>query len=211
MKIDIVSDIVCPWCIIGYRQLTKALDSCGLTVDIHWHPFELNRDMQPEGEHLRDHMMRKYGSTVEQSEQNRAHIVSVGASLGIEMNYNEQSRIYNTFDAHQLMHWAYTLNRKHDLKLALMQAYFTEQLDISARQVLIDTAASIELPVEEATAVLEDQRYAAAVREDESLWTSRGISGVPAVIINDKYLLSGAQGADNFAAAIKQIQSEQAI
>lgn len=210
MKIDIVSDVVCPWCIIGYRQLQQALEQTGIEADIHWHPFELNPDMPPEGEQLRDHIMRKYGSSVEDSNKNREQLVNIGAELGIEFNFSDDSHIRNTYDAHQLMHWADTQGLKNDLKQSLFLAYFTEGLDVSDRQVLIERAVSVGLDETEAKAVLEDQRYADTVRENEKLWISRGIQGVPAVILDEKYLLSGAQGVENFSAALKQVEAESA-
>ena len=210
MRIDIVSDVVCPWCIIGYRQLLQALEATGTQAQIHWHPFELNPDMPPEGEQLRDHIIRKYGSSAEESESNRSRLVAVGAELGIDFKFDDTSHIRNTFDAHQLMHWADTLGCKNDLKQALFQAYFTEQLDVSDRSVLVEKAVALGLDREEATAVLEDQRYADEVRSNEQLWLSRGIQGVPAVILAEKYLLSGAQGKDNFSAAIRQVEAETA-
>ncbi|MGQ7843324.1 DsbA family oxidoreductase [Granulosicoccus sp. 3-233] len=210
MKIDIVSDVVCPWCIVGYRQLQQALEQTGIEADIHWHPFELNPDMPPEGEQLRDHVMRKYGSSAEDSDRNRQQLVAIGAELGIEFNFSEESHIRNTHDAHQLMHWAETKGLKNELKQSLFLAYFTEELDVSNHQVLIDRAESVGLDREEAAAVLEDQRYAETVRENERLWVSRGIQGVPAVILEEKYLLSGAQGVENFSAALKQVEAESA-
>ena len=210
MRIDIVSDVVCPWCIIGYRQLQRALEATGTEARIHWHPFELNPDMPAEGEQLRDHIMRKYGSSAEESESNRSRLVEIGAELGIEFKFDDTSRIRNTFDAHQLMHWADTLGRKNELKQALFQAYFTEQLDVSDRSVLVEKAVSLGLDRDVATQVLEDQRYADEVRRNEQLWVSRGIQGVPAIILAEKYLLSGAQGVENFSAAIKQVEAETA-
>ena len=210
MRIDIVSDVVCPWCIIGYRQLQQALEATGTEARIHWHPFELNPDMPAEGEQLRDHIMRKYGSSAEESESNRSRLAEIGAELGIEFKFDDTSRIRNTFDAHQLMHWADTLGRKNELKQALFQAYFTEQLDVSDRSVLVEKAVSLGLDRDVATQVLEDQRYADEVRRNEQLWVSRGIQGVPAIILAEKYLLSGAQGVENFSAAIKQVEAETA-
>lgn len=210
MKIDIVSDVVCPWCIIGYRQLQQALEQSGIEADIHWHPFELNPDMPAEGEQLREHIMRKYGSSAEDSEKNRSQLISLGAELGIEFNFSDESHIRNTFDAHQLMHWADTQGLKNALKQSLFLAYFTEELDVSDRAVLIDRAASVGLDKNEAASVLTDQRYADTVRENEQLWLSRGIQGVPAVILAEKYLLSGAQGIENFSAALRQVQAETA-
>ena len=210
MRIDIVSDVVCPWCIIGYRQLQQALEATGTEADIHWHPFELNPDMPAEGEQLRDHIMRKYGSSAEESESNRSRLVNIGAELGIDFKFDDTSHIRNTYDAHQLMHWADTMGRKNDLEQALFKAYFTNQLDVSDRSVLVEQAVSLGMDRSEATAVLEDQRYADEVRRNEQLWVSRGIQGVPAVILEQKYLLSGAQGVENFSAAIRQVAAETA-
>ena len=209
MKIDIVSDVVCPWCIVGYRQLQQALEATGSKAEIHWHPFELNPDMEPEGEPLLEHMMRKYRSSKQDSENNRSHLTSVGTDLGIDFRFDDASRMYNTFDAHQLMHWAEeTQNLKSTLKQALFQAYFTEQRDISDRDILIEVAANVGLNKDEARAVLEDQRYAQAVRSDEKLWISRGIQGVPAIIFEEKHLVSGAQGVERFTEIIQRVQSE---
>lgn len=203
-----MSDVVCPWCIVGYRQLQTALQNADLTADIHWHPFELNPQMPAEGQNLREHIMEKYGQTRADSDQNRQHLRAVGQTLGIAFNFTDESRIYNTYDAHQLMHWADTQGKKHDLKLALMHAYFTEQLDIANRERLVEIASQQGLDSNKAADVLNHQRYADAVRQEEQLWTSRGIQGVPAVILNNKYLLSGAQGVDNFQAALVQVNQE---
>ncbi len=208
LHIDIVSDVVCPWCIVGYQQLIRALASISVESEIRWHPFELNPDMPREGENLGEHIARKYGYNSEESDKNRAHLIAVGNELGISFQFSTASRIYNTFDAHQLMHWADTKAQKHALKMALMNAYFTQQLDISNHSVLTEQASLIGLDADEASAVLGDQRFASAVREQELLWTSKGIRGVPAVVLNEKYLLSGAQGEENFRRSIKQVLEE---
>lgn len=208
MRIDIVSDVVCPWCIVGYRQLQQALEATGTEADIHWHPFELNPDMEPEGEHLSEHMMRKYGTNQQESDSNRQRLVDVGADLGIDFKFDDTSRMYNTFDAHQLMHWAEeTQNLKSELKLALFDAYFTQKINVSDREALIDLAVGVGLDKDEATAVLDDQRYAETVRADEHLWTSRGVQAVPSVILDEKYLVSGAQGVERFTDIIQQVQN----
>ncbi|NND89864.1 MAG: DsbA family oxidoreductase [Granulosicoccus sp.] len=207
MRIDIVSDVVCPWCIVGYQQLRCALENTGVQAEFHWHPFELNPDMPAQGELLRDHIMRKYGTSAEESEHNRDRLCAIGAELGIDFRFDEQSRIYNTFDAHQLMHWADSQSRKHDLKLALLHDYFTAQRDVSDRAVLVESATDVGLDQSEAHAVLDEQRFADTVRRNERLWVSRGIQGVPAIILEQRYLLSGAQGVENFTAAVRQTLS----
>jgi len=106
LQIDIVSDVVCPWCIIGYKQLAKALEASGTPHAIHWHPFELNPTMPPEGQNLRDHVAEKYGSTLEQSEESRIRMTGVGAEVGFEFRFTDDMRMHNTFNVHQLLHWA---------------------------------------------------------------------------------------------------------
>ncbi|WP_422047969.1 DsbA family oxidoreductase [Shimia sp.] len=205
IRIDIVSDVVCPWCIVGYRQLMKAAETTGVEIETYWHPFELNPDMVPEGENLRDHIMRKYGSSAEQSEDSRKRLSDIGSELDIAFAWTETSRIYNTFDAHQLIHWASEQGKARSLKLALFDAYFIEGRDVSDRNLLIEVAQSLGLDGEEATAVLEDQRFSDVVREKERFWTSRGVSGVPTMIFDAKHATSGAQGVAVFANILTQL------
>jgi predicted DsbA family dithiol-disulfide isomerase len=205
IRVEIVSDVVCPWCIVGYRQLMKASEATGIPVETYWHPFELNPDMEAEGENLRDHIMRKYGSSVEQSQSARDHLTTVGKDLGFDFQWNEDSRIYNTFVAHQLLHWASESGQAQALNLALFNAYFTQGRDVSDPEVLIEVAASIGLDAEEATVVLQDQRYAETVRQKEQFWTSRGVSGVPTMVFDAKQASSGAQGVDTFARLLQHM------
>ncbi|MEQ9696085.1 DsbA family oxidoreductase [Shimia sp. SDUM112013] len=205
IRVDIVSDVVCPWCIVGYRQLQQASEATGIPVETYWHPFELNPDMAPEGENLRDHIMRKYGSTPEQSTKARENMQNIGAPLGITFSFGDDSRIYNTFAAHQLLHWAQTEGRAQDLKLALFDAYFARARDVSDLAVLVDVAASIGLDKDEAQAVLKDGRFADMVREKETFWTSRGVSGVPTMIFDAKHATSGAQGVKMFEQILEQL------
>lgn len=205
LRIDIVSDVMCPWCIIGYRQLALALDAAGTPHDIHWHPFELNPQMPPEGQDLLEHVTEKYGSTPEQSVQSRKRMTDLGDELGFAFAFSPDSRMHNTFDAHQLLHWADTLDRKHDLKMALFTAHFTERRNLSDRAVLADVAAGIGLDRDEAVAVLDEQRFAGEVRAVENFWIEKGISGVPAVIFDGRHLVTGAQGVDNYARILDQL------
>ncbi len=207
IRVDIISDVVCPWCIVGYRQLMQASKDTGIPVETYWHPFELNPDMVAEGENLRDHIMRKYGSSAEQSQSARDHLASAGKDLDFEFHWTEDSRIYNTFAAHQLLHWASESGQAQALKLALFDAYFTQGRDVSAPDVLIEVAAAIGLNAEEAKVVLQDQRYADTVRQKEQFWTSRGVSGVPTMVFDAKQATSGAQGVDTFVRLLQLMAS----
>jgi len=205
LRIDIVSDVMCPWCIIGYRQLSQALDATGTDFEIHWHPFELNPEMPPEGQNTREHISEKYGSTPEQSEQARKHMQAMADDLGFDFRWTEDSRMHNTFNTQQLLHWADLKGRKHDLKLALFTAHFTNQRNLSDDAVLADVAAEIGLDRAEAAAVLDDQRFANDVRSAEHFWQQQGISGVPAIVFDQKHLVTGAQGVENYTSILSQL------
>lgn len=205
LKIDIISDVMCPWCIIGYRQLATALEASGTPHEIQWHPFELNPQMPPEGQNTREHIIEKYGSTPEQSEQSRQQMKALGDSLGFDFAWSEASRMHNTFNTHQLLHWADTQGRMHDLKQALFTAHFTDQRNLSDTAVLADVAGEIGLDRAEAEAVLKDQRYAQEVRSAEQFWQQQGISGVPAVVFDRKHLVTGAQGVENYTSILTQL------
>lgn len=205
LQIDIVSDVMCPWCVIGYRQLAKALEATGTPHEIRWHPFELNPDMPPEGQNIREHVAEKYGSTKAQSEASRVRMTQAGAEVGFEFRYADDMRMHNTFNLHQLLHWAEQQGRKHDLKMALFAAHFTQARNLSDHAVLADVAAQVGLDRNEALAVLADQRFAADVRAAERIWIDQGIQGVPAVVFNRRHLVSGAQGVDNFTSILHQL------
>jgi len=205
LRIDIISDVMCPWCIIGYRQLSKALDATGTEHEIHWHPFELNPQMPLEGQDMFEHIAEKYGSTREQSLQSRAQMSALGDELDFDFQWTDESRMHNTFNTHQLLAWAETLGRKHDLKMALFTAHFTHRRNLSDDSVLADIAAEIGLDRDEAVAVLDDQRFAAEVRQGEQFWQQQGISGVPAVVFDRQHLVTGAQGVDNYKSILNQL------
>lgn len=205
LRIDIVSDVVCPWCIIGYRQLAKALDATGAAHEIHWHPFELNPGMPAEGQNLREHLAEKYGATKKQSEENRARMVEIGGDVGFEFHFADDMRMHNTFNVHQLLHWAGQQGRMHDLEMAFFAAHFTSGRNLSDPQVLADVAAEIGLDRTEALAVLDDQRFAADVRTAADDWLNKGLSGVPAVIFNNRHLVTGAQGVETYARIIEKL------
>ena len=209
-RIDIISDVMCPWCIIGYRQLAIALEDSKVVHEIHWHPFELNPNMPAEGQDIGEHLAEKYGTTPEQSAANRANMTAHGEELGFEFNFVDGFRMHNTFNTHQLLHWADTQDRKHDLKQALFTAHFTNGRDLSDDAVLVDIAVEIGLDRAEAAVVLADQRFAAEVREEQKFWTGQGISGVPAMVFDRQHLVTGAQGVDNYQNILNQLQEMHA-
>ena len=210
MRIDFVSDVVCPWCVIGWKALEQALANAAdvVTPDVRFQPFELNPAMPPEGQNVAEHIAQKYGSTPEQSRGTRDLIHSTAAGLGFAINSSSESRIWNTFDAHRLLHWAAEQGRQPQLKLALFEAYFTRQLAVSDADVLVAACESAGLDAAEARAVLAEGRYIDEVRADERFWREQGISAVPAVIINQKYLISGGQPVEAFEKAIRSIAAE---
>ncbi|WP_138922904.1 DsbA family oxidoreductase [Sulfitobacter sp. BSw21498] len=208
LQIDIVSDVMCPWCIVGYRQLEQALAALNIGAFIRWHPFELNPQMGPEGQNLVEHIAEKYGASPEQSAQNRAHLTQIGSQLGIDFQFDAESRIVNSFAAHQLLDWAQDQNLQHPLKLALFEAHFTAGLDVSDPKVLVDVAAQVGLDRDEARQVLDGKSHVERVRERQSVWTSQGISGVPSMVFAGKYLVTGAQGVDNYVQILEKVVKE---
>jgi predicted DsbA family dithiol-disulfide isomerase len=212
LKIDFVSDVSCPWCVIGLRSLEQALERAGdaVTADIHFQPFELNPQMPAAGQDIAEHLAQKYGSTPEQLRRNQEAIRARGAELGFIFDMGKRSRVYNTFDAHRLLHWAEVEGRQRELKRALFAAYFTDGRNPSDREVLVDVAAQAGLDAAAAREVLESGRYADEVREREQFYGRQGISAVPSVIVNDKYLIQGGQPAEIFEQALRQIAAEPA-
>lgn len=211
VRVDIVSDVVCPWCVIGYHQMAKAAQETGIDLDVHWQPFELNPQMAAEGENLREHLAAKYGTTPEGSRKARARLTEMGAALGFTFNYADDMRMVNTFRAHQLIDWAEDQGRAHDMKLALFAGFFTQREDLNNVDVLADVAASIGLDRDTARAMMESGQRAESVRKKERFWTSRGVTGVPAMIFNRQHLITGAQGEENYANILKQLQPTPAV
>ncbi|KQP47813.1 disulfide bond formation protein DsbA [Brevundimonas sp. Leaf280] len=213
LKIDFVSDVVCPWCVVGLGGLDTALDALkveGIAADIAFQPFELNPQIAPEGENIVEHIGRKYGASPEQSAANRAMIRERAGEVGFDMRMTDDSRIWNTFDAHRLLHWAHETapDRQKALKQALFTAHFTENRNLTDAGVLTVAAEKAGLDRAEAGEVLASGRYAQAVRQAEDLWRARGITSVPAVVVEGKYLISGGQPASVFEEALRKIASE---
>ena len=210
MRIDFVSDIVCPLCVIGLNALEAAIARTAdvVTPDITFHPFELNPTMPPEGQNVAEHVAEKYGSTPEQSAASRAAIRARAAEHGFVMTGDSDSRIYNTFDAHRLLHWALGEGRQHALKMRLFTLYFTEGGNVSDREALVAAAADAGLDPVAARAVLDEGRFAQEVRAEQHFWHSQGINAVPAIVINGKYLIQGGQPAEAFERALRGIAAE---
>lgn len=212
VRIDFVSDISCPWCIIGLQGLEEALARVAgeIEAEITFRPFELNRDMVPGGENMGDHITRKIGSTREQSAQMRQTITERAAATGFTINFSDDTRIYNTFDAHRLLHWAAqkSAEKQRALKHALFDAHFTRGEAMDDSDTLVAIVEKAGLDGAEARDVLTSGRYEAEVRQEESLWRSRGINSVPAIILNQKYLVSGGQPAEAFEEALRTIAAE---
>jgi predicted DsbA family dithiol-disulfide isomerase len=212
LKIDFVSDIACPWCVIGLGGLEAALERLGesANADIHVHPFELNPDMPAEGQNVVAHIAQKYGANAERSAATRKMIQARAAEVGFRMATNDQSRIYNTFHAHRLLHWAGLEGRQLALKHALFEAYFTQGQNPGDEDVLVEVAVKAGLDGATARDVVTSGRYAAEVRAAEQHWRRAGVNSVPAVIVNDRYLISGGQPAAAFEQALRDILAKAA-
>ena len=207
MRIDFVSDVVCPWCAIGLAALEQALQRIGDDVDaeIHFQPFELNPQMPPEGEPTAEHLRRKYGLTDAQLVENQERIRQRGAELGFTFAKGGRSRIVNTFDSHRLLHWAGIEGRQAALKHALLRACFTDDRDVSDHDTLATIASSIGLPEDQAREILTSDTYAADVRAAEQMFQRSGITAVPAIIINQRHLISGGQPVEVFERALRAV------
>jgi predicted DsbA family dithiol-disulfide isomerase len=211
LKIDFVSDVSCPWCAVGLSSLQTALNNLNgeVQVDMTFQPFELNPNMVPEGEDTTEHLAKKYGSTPEQAAAIRETIRERGAAVGFTFNLDKRSRIYNTFDAHRLLHWAHledaTGANQLALKQGLLKAYFTDGENPGSHAVLQRTAEAVGLDVARTREILESDAFATEVRAQEQLFQGLGIHSVPAVIINDRHLISGGQPPEVFEQALRQI------
>jgi predicted DsbA family dithiol-disulfide isomerase len=214
LRIDIVSDVVCPWCIIGLKQVEKALTLVGqdIAAETYWHPFELNPNMVPEGEDTAEHIARKYGSTPEQSRANRSRLSDIGNSVGFAFNYGEGMRIYNTFNAHKLLTifgsergW----RAQTALKMALFTAYFQDRRDVSDIDVLCDIAETQGMDRDVALAWINDAALTTSVRAEMAHWMDQNITGVPAIIFDQKFMVPGAQSAETFADVISKVLAKR--
>jgi len=212
IQLDIVSDVVCPWCIIGYKNLQAAIDELGINdqIELQWQPFELNPNMPAEGQDLREHVAEKYGSSAEESKQARINITARGAEAGFTFNFFDEMKIVNTRDAHILLEYAFSQGKQTDLKLRLFASAFTEQKDISNRDILLSEAAKVGLDIVQATAHLQSERYRNEVILQEKHWQDLGISAVPAVVFNRTSAMSGAQPVEAYKEVLTELLNEMA-
>jgi predicted DsbA family dithiol-disulfide isomerase len=208
LKIDFVSDVACPWCAVGLYSLEEALRRVGpeLPVQLHFQPFELNPQMPAEGEDAAEHLARKYGASPQQLAATRETLRQRGAEVGF--SFGERPRVWNTFDAHRLLHWAGTQGRQRELKHALLAAYHTHAQNPGSREVLLRLCADVGLDAKRAGAILDSDEFADAVRERERFYQQQGISAVPSVIIDDRHLIQGGQPPEAFERALRQLAAE---
>ncbi|WP_412777045.1 DsbA family oxidoreductase [Thalassospira lucentensis] len=210
LQIDIVSDVVCPWCIIGYKNLEEAVARLDGQVDItvRWHPYELNPNMAPEGQDLSEHITEKYGLTPDQSTDNRARITMMSENVGFPIHFSSDSRIYNTFDAHRLLYWAGKEGKSGQqtaLTMALFTAYFQDAENPSDHGVLNRAVEEVGLSPERAAEILASDEFAKEVRAEEEEFGNAGISSVPTYVVNGKFAISGGHPPEVFEQALSEI------
>ncbi|WP_237055477.1 DsbA family oxidoreductase [Microbulbifer sediminum] len=210
LQIEIVSDVVCPWCVIGYYRLLQALERFEYEVDptISWLPFELNPQMPEEGQNLREHLAEKYGTTPQESIEARQRLTDLGADVGFTFNYSDDMRMYNTFNAHQLLHWAAEQGKQNALSMRLFEDFFGKRKNVGDTAVLVEAARDVGLDADRARELLEQQAYADTVRELEQLIAGQGVQGVPLFVFNRQYAISGAQEVATFEQQLQQILDE---
>ncbi|MBR9885630.1 MAG: DsbA family oxidoreductase [Oceanospirillales bacterium] len=212
LKIDFVSDVVCPWCAIGLNSLLQALEQLKgeVAATLHFHPFELTPEMSDEGEYVIPYLCAKYGISEMQVAQNQALITERGAELGFRFDFRADSKKWNTFDAHRLLHWAATqgADKQLSLKLGLLEAYFTHNRNPSDRTLLCELAERAGLDGKAAGEVFDSGRFADEVRAEEQLWQRRGVSSVPTIVFNERYAVSGGQPVETFVQVIRDVLAE---
>jgi predicted DsbA family dithiol-disulfide isomerase len=206
LKIDIVSDVVCPWCTIGYKRLEKAIEELGVAdqLEIEWQPFELNPNMPAEGQNLQEHIIEKYGSSPEQYQQMQEQMTAAGDSVDFVFDYYPEQRMANTFDAHILLEYAKESGKQTELKMQLTKAFFSDRMDVSKREVLKQALLDVGLNADIALAKLDSKEAQQEIRDKEEYWKNMGVNSVPTVVFNRKSAVTGAQPVDVF----KQVLTE---
>jgi len=214
IKIDYVSDIACPWCAVGLGNLNQAIAQLSdqVNFEVHFHPFELNPNMPLGGQDAIEHLTEKYGLSVEQVKANQANIRTKALEAGFEFHPEGRKRVYNTFDSHRLLHWAgeeLGPEKQAVLKIELLNTYFCLAVNLDDQKNLIDAVTRSGLDKDRAQEVLKNNEFSKEVREEESTYTNAGISSVPSIILNDQYLLQGAQPPESFVNAFEQLIKER--
>jgi predicted DsbA family dithiol-disulfide isomerase len=210
MKIEFVSDVACPWCAVGLASLERALERIGsdIPVELRFEPFELNPTLGPEGSDAAAYLRAKYGLSAEQLARNRENIRRRGAAVGFD--FGERAHVWNTFDAHRLLHWAGLEGHQRELKHALLEAYHGQGRNPGAHDVLVELACKVGLDPKRAAAILESGQYAAEVRAREAHWQELGVHAVPSLIVDGRHLIQGGQPPEVFEQALRRIAAEQA-
>lgn len=210
LQIDIVSDIACPWCAIGYARLERAMEQVGseYQFSVNWHAFELNPDHRGPGEPILPALARKYGRSEDEMQASQSQMMEIAKNLGLNFEKMQERFTCNTFDAHRLVKWAGEQGQSTAMKKALFEAYFGRAEAVSDHEVLLECVKAAGLEPERAHLVLESDQYAQAVRDDEAKYQQAGVSAVPAFVINNKYLISGAQEPESLAASFRQVAAE---
>ncbi|MCL5246942.1 DsbA family oxidoreductase [Cellulophaga sp. 20_2_10] len=211
IKIDVVSDVVCPWCAIGYKRLEQAIKELGVEdkIELEWQPFQLNPNMPAEGQDVEEHITEKYGSTPEQQKESQERMTDFGAELDFKFDYFKGMRMVNTFDAHVLLEYAKEQGKQTELKLRLMNSFFGERKDVSNREILKQELEAIGLNATEAFALLDHEEARTKVRSEEEYWKSLGVNSVPTVVFNRKSALTGAQPVDTYKQVVTELLAEQ--
>ncbi len=207
IRVDIISDVSCPWCIIGYKRFVLATEQVKdqVSVELHWQPFEINPQIPDGGVNLRENLIAKYGITVEESNTARQNLTKLGAALDFQFNYSDEMKVYNTFKAHQLLHYAGLQGKQTELKLRLFTAFFSEQKALGEIDVLVQQAVAVGLDAKESRLILQQNRYADDVRQAEAHWQSLGVNSVPTIIFNQQQALTGAHEPNTIASVLLDI------
>ncbi|SHF43908.1 Predicted dithiol-disulfide isomerase, DsbA family [Arenibacter palladensis] len=207
IKIDIVSDVVCPWCTIGYKRLDKAISEMGIQdqVEIEWQPFELNPHMPKEGQNVQEHITEKYGSSLEEQKRSQEYMAEAGAELGFTFDYFDEMRMANTFEAHILLEYAKAFGKQTELKMRLTTAFFSERKDVSDRAILKQALLDVGLNAEEALANLDNDESRYEIRSKEDYWKNLGVNSVPTIVFIRKSAVTGAQPVDVFKRILTEV------
>jgi predicted DsbA family dithiol-disulfide isomerase len=210
IQLDIISDVVCPWCIIGYKNLQLAINELNIAdkIDLQWQPFELNPNMPAEGQNLREHITEKYGSSIEESNQARTNLSNRGLQVGFIFNFFEDMKIVNTRDAHIMLEYAHESGKQTALKLRLFSAIFTEQKDISDRDSLLKEVSQIGLDIAQAKVRLDEEHFREELVKHEMHWQQLGVSAVPTIVFNRSSAISGAQSVETYKQVLTELLTE---
>lgn len=211
IKIDIISDVVCPWCAIGYKRLERAIQEMGVQeqIELEWQPFELNPHMPAEGENVQEHIANKYGASMEDQKRSQEHMAEIGAELGFTFDYFDDMKIVNTRDAHILLDYAKENGKQTELKMRLVTAFFGERKDVSDRNVLLEELKSIGLNTDKAMARLDNDDARYEVQAKEAYWQNVGVSSVPTMVFNNASALTGAQPVDVYKQVLADLLSQK--